>query len=156
MKGLEFLEKINDIDSDLLEASENGVVKKNNFNFKWMSIAASILLIASLSIVFSRITKNKEKDTSAVFAYQGVNYEVAVASDLEAYGLTPVARSAEDGFEVPKEECGELLGEVELLMDDKKIKCKAYSLASYNDDLRIIVVALPKERYVAYVHREDD
>lgn len=156
MTGLDFLQKINDIDSDLLEASEVPKVKKNIINLKWLSIAASILLITSLAVVFSRIIKHKDNNTAVAFAYEGSDYEVASIHDLEAYELTPVARSAEDGLEVSKEVCGELIGTVDILLDDKKVECKVYSLASHNDDLRIIIVALPKERYVAFVHKEDE
>lgn len=154
MTGLSYLEKINDIDSDLLEASEIYGKKNNIWKFRWLAAAASIMLIATLSVVISNINREKTSNTEKAFVFEETNYELASLSDLDFYEISP-ARAVESEYEVTKEDCGSMVGKVKVEVDGKTVMCEVYLLASKEEDKKVRILAFPDGRYVIYVQKEE-
>lgn len=152
MTGLDFLEKMNDIDSELLEASESYGKKNNIVKFRWLTAVASVAVVATLALAVRFVSINSTSNTESAFAFRGVSYELAELNDLNSYKIRP-ARSIESEYEVKKEDCGAKIGTVKVKVDGKVVECDVYQLASEEDGVRIL--AYPDGRYVVYVEKEE-
>lgn len=152
MTGLSFLENINDIDCELLEASEK-YSKKKIISIKWAAAAASLVLIAVLSIGI-KVLGTQKSNTENGFTFKGVSYELAKASDIRSIDICSEAVRS-NTCEVSKEDLGEKVGTLKIYIDDKSVSCDVYLLAHALEGKDIKVIAYPDGRYIAYKVKEE-
>lgn len=156
MKEIDFLEKINNIDDDLLEAAMEAPVKRFRFKTQYLAVAASIFFIVGAALFMqSAFRKNTpQPNTLIAFAMEGNTYEVATLKTYIQYGFLPEASMQRSRVEFPmptKDSLGKQLGTVNITYNGKSVECKVYFHADFPDDKHVCIIELPDETYQIYV-----
>lgn len=157
MKGLDFLEKMNDIDYEFIEASNNYKKNRNTILFKWTAVAASFIIMAIVAKVIYPGNNHSASlvNESMVISVNGKNYECASIDKLIQYGIvTDIGRGTTEDvdYTATADECGQLIGSVDVLIDGKIVKGRAYKHICNNDD--VCLVEYPDNVYKIYVVKE--
>lgn len=148
MNGNEFLEKLELINPEFIEAADIKPKVKNSRLVKWIALAASLCLVLTAGIFaakhFNLFQDNSDTEhkvvvkNSAAGFYMNENKKVLyfpISFDGRVrYGLVPedaVGLTKENTYKITEADIGEFMGTVTSCGDKKLIDCKVYHFAKY-------------------------
>lgn len=166
MNGNEFLDKLELINPEFIEAADIKPKSKSNGFIKWVSLAAGICLILTVGIFtakhFDLFNNKLDSDhkvvvqNSAAGFYLNENKEIMyfpISFDNRVrYGLVPenaLGLTKENTYKITPTDLGELMGTVTSCDDKELIGCNVYHFSKFSNYDSICIVET-KEGYKFY------
>ena len=158
MNGNEFLDKLEHINSEFIEAADNIPKHKKYTKIKWITIAAGFCIIltsAFFAANYFNLFGGKETHKKVVSAAgfnlndnDDVLYFPISFDERVRYGLVPedaLGLTEENTYRITKSDIGEPIGTVTSCGDTALIGCKAYRFAKFPDYDSICIVDIGGE-----------
>lgn len=163
MNGNEFLDKLEHINPEFIEAADTIPKRKKHAKIKWITIAASFCIILTATFFaanYFNLFSDKEKHTvkvehaTAAGFYINNNDEIIyfpVSFDERVrYGLVPkdtLSLTKENTYKITASDIGELIGTVTSCDDKTLIGCNVYHFSKFPSYDSICIVDIGGEYY---------
>lgn len=160
MTGIDFLEKMNDIDYDLLEAANRIPAKKRKLCWQiYLPLVATIILLIGLGFMTSHDKPQvAENNTLVAFYYNDVKFEMPSLNDyveLGKAGQDADSRSAVSIEKITEKDLGEKLGEIVISTEHGDMNCVLYRYAAKPDMKNVCILEFPGGDYQMYIAKDE-